>query len=529
MELINLIFADKSPIQLLFHNLICMRKQGNQCQTIQCVSIMKVGLFLLVIFTGCSNLECEDDFLPSDYVTLIIQSDTLLQTRIQTSQSYWNYNNFEVVSHSLQDTLFLPVRGFDLIRILNPTVNLDSIIVRAGDTLYLDILCEGYIRRHFRDGLLCDETEIANHFKIANSNSATLDSLQNLFFYVDYSWPFDLALDETRFTDYPVIPVLDNIANKPDILKTYVKLSFEDFQKRYQERPSEVPIALHQLYAEIYLSRIMGNLVFLYRQKPYDFLQNGLFSDVFLNYRKPELIPVWFVNQQISILEQEQKKSKGLHKPLIEAYDNALDYWPEEIWLEYASFYILSKLVDLKVSENLLDEKIEHFSESFPKSKFSEKIAGVRYSQQTQSDFLLNAKDSLVHRSGKAITFPDLLNEHRGKYIFIDFWASWCAPCVRALPDIVNIKNKMGNTDIIFIFISIDENENVWRNAEERLISVGYEYSFVSPGFSGSALQKEFNIQQIPRYVLFDREGRLLLNQSGLTVEEISGKLSNLK
>lgn len=486
-------------------------------------------LLSLLVFEGC--IFNNNPYYSNDHpgnILIFINSDSSGTTRIQTTQSYWNYNSFEVVSYDLKDTLILPVREFDLVRILNPTIDLDSVIVRAGDTLYLDILKEGYVRRHYRDGQLLDAAESANPFETSNPHSTMIDSLQNLFFYVDYNWPFEFNLDNTKYINYPIIPISENIENKPEVMRTYIELMFEDFHKRFHDKPSEMPLALHQLEAEIRLSKIMTNIRFLHRQKPYDFLRNGIFSDIFLSYREPETVSLSFISQQINVLEQRVTTKNDLLEFMLDVYDNASDYWPEKILEEYARYFVLSKLIESAFDDKLLTKKIEAYTDKYTNSKWVEVLNDFQNTQIIKKDFLLTSKDSLFYRFGKSTTFPDFIKEHKGKSIFVDFWASWCAPCLRALPDIISLKNEMNNDEILFVFISIDENKDAWRKADERLFPDGYKYSFISPGFNGSILQKELNIQQIPRYVLFDKKGRMLLNQSGLAVKEISSTLRKL-
>lgn len=72
------------------------------------------------------------------------------------------------------------------------------------------------------------------------------------------------------------------------------------------------------------------------------------------------------------------------------------------------------------------------------------------------------------------------------------------------------------------------QNKDAWRKADERLFPDGYKYSVISPGFNGSILQKELNIQQIPRYVLYNKDSRVLLNESGLEIEKNPKILSDL-
>ncbi len=116
----------------------------------------------------------------------------------------------------------------------------------------------------------------------------------------------------------------------------------------------------------------------------------------------------------------------------------------------------------------------------------------------------------LLSVDGKTTTdFKNLLNSYKGKYIYIDFWASWCAPCRVEMPFSNNLRNVLKNKDIVFIYLSTDENIISWKNAskDENIDPVN---SFLILNSFNSPLISKYKIQTIPRYILFDTQGQLL-------------------
>lgn len=55
---------------------------------------------------------------------------------------------------------------------------------------------------------------------------------------------------------------------------------------------------------------------------------------------------------------------------------------------------------------------------------------------------------------GDVIPFPDL----SGRVLFVNFWATWCAPCVQEMPTIVELVESLGDVEVTFLLISVDEN-----------------------------------------------------------------------
>ena len=70
-----------------------------------------------------------------------------------------------------------------------------------------------------------------------------------------------------------------------------------------------------------------------------------------------------------------------------------------------------------------------------------------------------NAPDFTVQDSDRKIT----LSELRGKVVVLNFWATWCAPCVEELPSLVNLQQRMRNKGITVLAVSVDQDESLYR------------------------------------------------------------------
>jgi thiol-disulfide isomerase/thioredoxin len=111
-------------------------------------------------------------------------------------------------------------------------------------------------------------------------------------------------------------------------------------------------------------------------------------------------------------------------------------------------------------------------------------------------------------------TLKSILEENRGKLILIDFWASWCVPCRQEIPILVEKQKQYKSNNIVFIGISIDEDEKLgeWLNAlkMDKQFFNSNHYKLKNP--KGSIFLQDINLQSIPKYVLLDGEGKILLN-----------------
>jgi thiol-disulfide isomerase/thioredoxin len=100
-----------------------------------------------------------------------------------------------------------------------------------------------------------------------------------------------------------------------------------------------------------------------------------------------------------------------------------------------------------------------------------------------------------------------------GRYILLDFWATWCPPCRAKYPEMVRIAGDFGPRGLVVVgVVYADSPDRAIRWMEER---GGVQYPWIAADRS-SDLAREYQIWGIPRTFLFDPEGRLVTNQLGI-------------
>ena len=105
----------------------------------------------------------------------------------------------------------------------------------------------------------------------------------------------------------------------------------------------------------------------------------------------------------------------------------------------------------------------------------------------------------------------------KNKITILDFWASWCPPCMREVPNLVDIYDRYGEDGLGIVGVSLDENKDDWKNTVE---SMGMKWIQVSDLKGGeSPVVRLYNVQSIPHILVIDSEGRIL--SEGLTGTEL--------
>lgn len=117
---------------------------------------------------------------------------------------------------------------------------------------------------------------------------------------------------------------------------------------------------------------------------------------------------------------------------------------------------------------------------------------------------------------------PELAALTKGhKYVLVDFWASWCFPCRKSIPNLKKTYDEFKDKGLQVVSISIDKKEADWLKAqgEEKLPWP----SFLDKG----ATSNSWKIQAIPAMFLLDENGTVVLEN--MSLEEVTTKLNNLK
>lgn len=111
-------------------------------------------------------------------------------------------------------------------------------------------------------------------------------------------------------------------------------------------------------------------------------------------------------------------------------------------------------------------------------------------------------KIKLTDINGQAIS----LQQYEGKTIFINFWATWCKPCVKEMPSIHEAQNAFEGKDIIF-FLASDENPE-----QIREFSASHDYKF---NYVRIQNPEEINVQTLPTTFIFNNAGDKVFMETG--------------
>jgi thiol-disulfide isomerase/thioredoxin len=203
---------------------------------------------------------------------------------------------------------------------------------------------------------------------------------------------------------------------------------------------------------------------------------------------------------------------------------SALDYAPDENQMFYLGNSLLIATVFKPMSDDDFVKIFETYKKAFPKSPYNPVIKAylaenkkVITQKTVNSEFglyeLVNGNKQLIEREFAGIdsikTIQTLIKKYfGGSRVFVDYWATWCSPCVAEFRNEPRLHQFLKENNIQTLYVSIDNKRSMdnWKKTVERYQLAGYHYLANQEIYAN--LDKWF--KGIPRYMLFDSNGEVL-------------------
>lgn len=137
-----------------------------------------------------------------------------------------------------------------------------------------------------------------------------------------------------------------------------------------------------------------------------------------------------------------------------------------------------------------------------PNMERMEEASIANESLATKADFNLN----LVNSKGERVT----MEQYRGKVIFINFWATWCPPCVAEMPGINDMYNDIDKDKIEVLMVSFDQK---FEKAVQYKNKNNFDFEVYAPT---AAIPQMYDSQSIPTTFIINSKGELIFTHKGM-------------
>lgn len=217
------------------------------------------------------------------------------------------------------------------------------------------------------------------------------------------------------------------------------------------------------------------------------------------------------LSQEVRFHPDKQAEVDAYFKPIAEDFYAKRSKYMSKYQNSPALVVTLNS-IDHDKEWNLYQNTVHYLTLSFPDSPTIQNIATWTNNQIKERELKKAlepgnpAKDiALPNPEGDTLRLSDL----KGKVVLLDFWASWCGPCRRENPNVVNMYNKYKDEGFTVFSVSLDSNAERWKAAIEQ-DGLIWPYHVSDLKKWGSSAAATYFVKSIPFTVLIDKEGKIV-------------------
>lgn len=323
----------------------------------------------------------------------------------------------------------------------------------------------------------------------------------------DYALPFDEY--KTRLDA--------KAADAVKLLKANGLSSAGDFEENEEDRirySYAAPLIMYPMAHRI----MTGNMEYQPGEDYYDVIESYVVEDERLacldEYRA-------FVAEAMHVLDPEGRGTTSVYPKTVAQMKYAADRLSDPVVREIILHHIAAAYVDNFGVKDISEmENIYHtyVRDTLLTSSFAKKYERWDLSRPGKRSPGFRAPDV----DGKVHTLADF----RGKYVYIDMWATWCGPCKREMPYLKALEEEFKDAEIVFVGLSVDKDKAAWENMVRQGELTGVQLYLGT----GSRFQEGYRVEAIPRFILLDKEGVIISNDmSRPSAKETAETLRNLE
>ncbi|WP_247679992.1 MULTISPECIES: TlpA disulfide reductase family protein [Chitinophaga] len=211
-----------------------------------------------------------------------------------------------------------------------------------------------------------------------------------------------------------------------------------------------------------------------------------------------------------------RKKADVFSKDVVSTGKEFIKTHPKAI----ASIWMLMNELRSRLEPDEFQQLFSSLDKSVQASQYGESVTA--YIKSLRANGVNVPADDFSQQDAKGQQVK--LSSFRGKYVLVDFWASWCGPCRQENPNVVKAYNKYKGKNFTILGVSLDDNRERWLQA---ISHDGLAWTQVSDlrGW-GNEVAVQYGIQSIPSNFLVDPAGKIVARN--LRGEELEAKLEEL-
>ncbi len=415
------------------------------------------------------------------------------------------------------DTLRIPIDRYSVFLVSNKNVYTDTLYLNAGDTVRVNVL-QGQDRVNVKGTNYQFEEE-----------PDQLDSLYSLF-----------------YTSEPKNELARELAamlkNEPDIVTDFeriqVSLKYSPDTEYYQNNPEQYNFLVNQLIALLNHNHLDLKEVGTQEKNSLDTLEGHLknlksfdsLKNLYSFSKDPAILIKLFNSQSFTeeqlannpfgkgyllyfirevVLEGKPDRSKSMeYWDYKKAYDLSSNFFQNQSSLKFAREVALEEMMEYREPYEQVVQYLNKYMQTY-----SDSLYVKEFNQNFLADYDRYVREkeglNLLRADGSVLRLEDVLNEHKDKIVYVDYWASWCLPCLKAMVHSKALRDVYEEKGVSFVYLNIDNDLSKWKKAATKHGLFDHPQNFLALNQTNSDLTDSLQIQALPRYLVFSN-GRLI-------------------